>query len=185
MIYYLKGTVVHKEQDTIVIDVHDVAYEILVSHSDIYELGQKAVVYTYNVIKDNNEYLVGFSSLEEKNVFSLLIKVKGVGPKSAINILSKTTPESVINAIESNNVLFLKKLQGVGTKAASQIILDLKGQLTGSKGNPNQYDEVREALKQLGFKTKKIDEALSQVNVRNGSNEEILKEALKLLRSKL
>ena len=138
MIYFLRGKVAEINQESVVIDVRDVGYELLVSHIDSFHVGDEIFVYTYNVVREDENYLIGFVSKEEKDVFMSLIKVKGLGPKTVINALSATTPEEVINAISSNNVAFLKKLPGLGAKAAGQIILDLKGELTGSKGNPKQ-----------------------------------------------
>ena len=111
-----------------------------------------------------------------------MIKVKGLGPKTVINALSATTPQDVVNAISSNNVAFLKKLPGLGAKAAGQIILDLKGELTGSKGNPKQYEEVYDALKSLGFKGAAIDRVLCTINEPNASTEDILRIALSKLK---
>ena len=183
MIYFLKGKVALKDGGTIVIDVHDVGYQVLVSHIDDYVVGEDALVYTYNVIREDEQYLVGFSSLDEKAVFLSLIKVKGLGPKSAINALSSTTPEQLVQAIASNNVAYLKKLPGIGGKAAAQIILDFKGELTGGeKGNPGVYDEVYEALKELGFKGAAIDRVLATINEPNATPEEILRLALNKLR---
>ena len=133
MIYSLKGRVLLVDGDTVVIDVHDVGYQVLVSHVNDYEIGQEVFLYTYNVVREDEQYLVGFSSLDEKKVFLALIKVKGLGPKTVINALSSTTPNDVKNAIAANNVAYLKKLPGIGAKAASQIILDLKGELTDRK----------------------------------------------------
>ncbi|MEE3401644.1 MAG: Holliday junction branch migration protein RuvA, partial [Candidatus Enteromonas sp.] len=81
---------------------------------------------------------------------------------------------------------YLKKLPGIGPKAAAQIILDLKGKLIESdaKGNPTQYDEVRQALKQMGFKVKEVDDALSSINEPGASNQEILRLALRALSKK-
>lgn len=183
MIYYLKGKVALKDGDTIVIDVHDVAYQVLVSHIDDYTIGEEVLIYTYNVVREDEQYLVGFSSLDEKSVFLSLIKVKGLGPKSAIGALSSTTPTDVVNAIASNNVAYLKKLPGIGAKAAAQIILDLKGQLTGgSKGDPGVYEEVYDALKGLGFKGAAIDRVLATINEPDATAEEVLKIALNKLR---
>lgn len=183
MIYFLRGKVALKDGDTLVIDVRDVGYQVLVSHIDNYEIGDEVLVYTYNVVREDEQYLVGFSSLDEKSVFLSLIKVKGLGPKSAIGALSSTTPQEVVNAIASNNVAFLKKLPGIGAKAAAQIILDLKGQLTGgSKGDPTVYDEVYEALKGLGFKGAAIDRVLATINEPDASAEDILRIALNKLR---
>ena len=183
MIYFLRGKVSLIDGDTLVVDVRDVGYQVLVSHINDYEIGQEVLIYTYNVVREDEQYLVGFSSLEEKSVFLSLIKVKGLGPKSAIGALSSTTPNDVINAIASNNVAYLKKLTGIGAKAAAQIILDLKGQLTGgSKGDPGVYEEVYEALKNLGFKGAAIDRVLATINEPDATSEQVLKIALNKLR---
>ncbi len=183
MIYFLKGKVAAIEEESVVIDVRDVGYQILVSHIDKFHIGDEVLVYTYNVVREDENYLIGFIDKEEKDVFMSLIKVKGLGPKTVINALSATTPSEVINAISSNNVAFLKKLPGLGAKAAGQIILDLKGELTGSKGNPKQYEEVYDALKTLGFKGAAIDRVLATINEPGATNEDILRIALKRLKN--
>ena len=182
MIYFLKGKIALIENDSVVIDVNGVGYQALVSHLDKYQVGEEVLMYTYNVVREDENYLIGFKDIEEKKVFLSLIKVKGLGPKTVINALSATTPNDVINAISSNNVAFLKKLPGLGAKAAGQIILDLKGELTGSKGNPKQYEEVYDALKSLGFKGAAIDRVLATINEPNASTEDILRIALSRLK---
>ena len=183
MIYFLKGKVALTDGDNIIIDVNNVGYQVLVSHVDDYVIGDEVLVYTYNVVREDEQYLVGFSSLDEKSVFLSLIKVKGLGPRTAIGALSSTTPQQVIQAIASNNVAYLKKLPGIGAKAAAQIILDLKGQLTGgSKGDPGVYEEVYEALKGLGFKGAAIDRVLASINEPDATSEEVLRLALSKLR---
>ena len=78
MIYFLKGKVALIDGDSLVIDVNNVGYQVLVSHVDDYIIGDEVLVYTYNVVREDEQYLVGFSSLEEKSVFLSLIKVKGL-----------------------------------------------------------------------------------------------------------
>ena len=182
MIYSLRGKVLLIDGDTVVIDVRDVGYQVLVSHVDNYEVGQEVFLYTYNVVREDEQYLVGFSSLDEKQVFLSLIKVKGLGPRTVIGALSATTPNDVKNAIASNNVVYLKKLPGIGAKAASQIILDLKGELTGTKGDPTVYDEGYEALKELGFKGAAIERVLATINEKDAKPEDVLRIALAKLR---
>ena len=184
MIYFLKGQVAHIDGDTIIIDVRDVGYQVLVSHIEEYEIGEEVYIYTHEVVREDDQYLVGFKSLEEQAVFLSLLQVNGLGPKSAIGALRATSPQQVINAIASNNVAYLKKLPGIGAKAAAQIILDLKGELTGSKGDPGVYEEVYDALKELGFKGAAIDRVLATINEPNASSEDILRMALAKLRTK-
>ena len=184
MIYYLKGKIVAINELTIAVEtIKGIAYDCFVSHPDSYLIDQDVLIYTYEVHREDEEYMVGFSSKEEKSIFLSLIKVKGLGPKTVIQALSTTTPEAVTNAIASNNVAFLKKLPGIGQKAAAQIILDLKGQLTGgSKGNPKVYEEAYEALKSLGFKGAQIDRVLAEINEPNATTEDIIRIALGKLR---
>ncbi|MBP5217059.1 MAG: Holliday junction branch migration protein RuvA [Bacilli bacterium] len=186
MIYSLQGTIIAIEKDSIVLDVHDVGYEVLSSHPEHFALGEKVLLYTHEVISEDDHFLVGFKSKLEKEAFYALIQVKGIGPKTALTALSSTEPEEFFKAIQSNNTAFLKKLPGIGPKAAAQIILDLKGKLVESdaKGNPTQYDEVRQALKQMGFKAKAVDDVLSKINSPGANNQEILRLALKELGKK-
>ncbi|MCQ2796682.1 MAG: Holliday junction branch migration protein RuvA [Bacilli bacterium] len=182
MYFSLTGKITHILDGKIVINVNNVGYEVLVAHDQDFSLGEETTIYTHFVIRDDEQYLVVFKSLDEKKAFMSLINVKGIGPKTAINALSATTANELFTAISANNITFLKKLPGIGAKAASQIILDLKGQLTSSKADIHQYEQVRAALKSLGFKVKEIEEALARVSIPNGTNEEILKEALRKLR---
>ena len=182
MIYSLRGKVLLIDGETVVVDVHDVGYQVLVSHANDYEVGQDVFLYTYNVVREDEQYLVGFSSLDEKEVFLALVRVKGLGPKTVIGALSACTPNDVKNAIASNNVVYLKKLPGIAAKATSQIILDLKGELTGTKGDPTVYDEVAEALKELGFKGAAIERVLATINEKDATPEEVLRLALAKLR---
>ena len=180
MFYYLKGKIVLINKDSVVIDVNNIGYEVFVTHSELYKIDEETTIYTAQIVREDEQYLAGFRTLEEKEVFNKLCTVKGIGPRSALNAMSGTTASDLIMAISANNTTFLKKLPGIGAKAAQQIILDLKGQLTGtSKGNPDQYDEVRDALQALGFKNKQIDDALASINVIDATNEEIMRLALK------
>lgn len=181
MIYYLKGKIVEVNGNHIIIDVNNIAYDVIVSHPEIYLIGNNFTLYTYTAIREDETYLIGFNSLEEKEIFLSLIKVKGLGPKTVINLLGKTSPKEIIKAIKSNNVAYLKRLPLIGSKAAYQIILDLKGEYSESKGNPKVYEEAFLALKELGFKSKKIDDVLSTINEENISVEELIKLALQKL----
>ncbi len=186
MIYSLKGSIQAIEKDAIVIDVHDVGYELLSSHPEDFSMGEEVFLFTHEVTSEDDHFLVGFRTKLEKEAFFALIQVKGIGPKTALTALSKTQPDEFFKAIQSNNTAYLKKLPGIGPKAAAQIILDLKGKLVESdaKGNPTQYDEVRQALKQMGFKAKAVDDVLSTINSPGASNQEILRLALKELGKK-
>lgn len=186
MHYYFKGKIVYIGESTIAVDVHDVAYELFVSKPESFVMGEETTVYCYEVYGENDHYLAGFKTKEDKDAFLALIGVKGIGPKTALSALSTTTPEELFAAIAGSNVSFLKKLPGIGPKAASQIILDLKGKLTETATKKNKVDErfadVRIALKQLGFKVKDIDDVLAKIDATGMSDQDILRTALKALR---
>ncbi len=184
MIYSLKGVVIDVSKDRIALDLGNIAYEIFVARSSDFSLNSETKVFTYEVLTQDDHYLVGFLDKMEKEAFCSLIEVKGIGPKTALSALGATRPEELFAAIEANNTAFLKKLPGIGPKAAAQIILDLKGKLvkTDGKGHPEAYEEVASALKSLGFKKVQIDAALSSITEPDLPNAEILRLALKQLR---
>jgi len=183
MYYSFQGRIALVEPDYIVIEVGGIGFQVFVPHADKFRLLEEKTILVYQVVREDEEYLVGFESEYEKEAFLSLISVKGIGPRTALGAMSATSAEDLFNAIAANNITFLKKLPGIGAKAASQIILDLKGQLTGSpSGNPNQYDEVRDALKGLGYKVKEIENVLAIINEKDATNEDILRLALKKLK---
>ena len=133
MYYSMRGKVLVIKEDFIVLEVNNIGYEIFISHSDNFYLEQEVLVYLHEVVREDEHYLVGFASLEEKEVFMSLISVKGIGPKTALGALSATTPSNFINAIKNSDIKYLKKLPGIGPKVASQIVLDLKGHLVATE----------------------------------------------------
>lgn len=183
MYYSFKGNISSVRKDFVVIEVGGIGFQVFVPHAADYRQNEEVFIYVYQVVREDEQYLVGFQSEYEKEAFLSLISVKGIGPRTALGAMSATSAEELFSAIAANNITFLKKLPGIGAKAAAQIILDLKGQLTGSPSdNPNQYDEVRDALKGLGYKVKEIENVLAGINEKDATNEEILRLALKKLK---
>ena len=191
MYYYLKGKIVESNDEFAVNDVRDIGYEFLTINKSDFVVGEEMLVYTLHIVREDNELFVGFKSLKEKEVFIKLIDVKGIGPKTAVNALKGITVDSFINMIANNDIKSLKKLPGIGPKAAAQIILDMKGSLSSSllptntetnkkvKLNKEQED-AKNVLKALGFKAKDIDEVLERLpEVLTAS--EYINEALKRL----
>ncbi|HKM11054.1 MAG: Holliday junction branch migration protein RuvA [Bacilli bacterium] len=182
MLYQLKGFVRDVQPNAIVLDVHDVGYLLYVAHPEDFPLGALVDVLTQMVVREDDIYLIGFSDAKEKQAFNDLIKVSGIGPKTALNALAFTRPDTLYQAIALKDVRFLKKLPGIGPKAANQIILDIKGQLVNETALQEQRKEVVSALKNLGFKNQEISKVLTQVDQKNLTDEEVLKAALKALR---
>ena len=176
MIAHIKGEIVEKFANSVIVDVHGVGYEITVTAPDFdkINLNDEIKFYTYHSIRENSEELYGFSSLAAKKLFELLISVQGIGPKAAIAILSLATPEEVRNAIANADAAFVSKASGVGKKSAERVIVDLRDKV----GIPSHYgateatfmrpvqesDEALDALIALGFPLKDATAALEKVD---------------------
>ncbi len=188
MIGFLRGRIESITSESVCIDVDGVGYDVMVSNPSKFSLYQETLVYTYLKISENDISLYGFLFKEEKELFLKLISVKGIGPKSAISMMSKADYSNIIEAIEVGNLNYLKKLPGIGPKAAQQIILDLKGHLKVDKvevikENP-KHKEAKEALKTFGFKVNEIDLALSKIQDTDLEIDEIIFKALQFLNKK-
>lgn len=187
MYYYIKGIVKEILLDGIVLDNNDIGYRLLTSHPMDYKVDETCLVYVYQVIREDEHYLIGFLSKEEKEAFLKLIKIKGIGPKTAINALSQIRPSELFKAIELSDTTTLKKLPGIGAKAASQIILDLKGEILALKEHeaPKKLNErlleLKEVLRNFGYKVSEIDRIIPGID-ENLPIEAMIKEALNMLR---
>lgn len=138
MIAYVKGQVIEKTVNTVVVDVMGVGYEIFTTTRDAETstIDSERKFYTYHAVKENSEELYGFSSLAGKRLFELLITVQGIGPKAALAILSLDEVEAVRNAIATANATYLAKASGVGKKSAERITVDLRDKV----GLPSHID---------------------------------------------
>ncbi|MDO4378433.1 MAG: Holliday junction branch migration protein RuvA [Erysipelotrichia bacterium] len=187
MIRFIRGTVYSFTTDTVIIDNNGIGYLIYFSHPEKLTLGEEIMIFIYQHFRDDGTVLYGFLSTEELNLFEKLITVKGLGPKTAMTILSKGTYDYLINAIENGDVNYLKRIPTVGSKTAAQIILDLKGKLIASDNNNNVKEnillkEAIEGLKSLGYKNFEINQISNELTKMNlQSVDEYLKEGLKLL----
>ena len=180
MYYSIKGVVTNIFKNYIIVETNNIEYKILVSKSNYYTLNEECKIYTEFIVREDEQFLVGFKTLEEKKMYLLLNTVKGIGVKIALNILANTSLEELEMAIRSNNLDYLKNIPGVGYRFAEQILLDLKSRFknTIKKENNSQYVTVKAALKKLGFKVKEIEEAFSKITNLNLDNNELLKQAL-------
>lgn len=180
---YIKGTVKDIESNYVIIDNHDIGYIIYVPNPYYYKLNEIYTIYTYTQVREDEYSLYGFNSKEQLNLFLKLIQVKGVGPKMALPMLATGSVEGIYDAIERENILYLKKFPKIGEKVARQIILDLKGKVNGSQMsllNNNNTNELVDALLALGYKQADVKKVVNSVNT-DLTIEEQIKEALKLL----
>lgn len=161
MIAHVTGIVAEKFANSIIVDVHDIGYEVQVAAGDFDQaiLGESVKFYTYHHIREQAQDLFGFSSLAAKKLFELLITVQGVGPKAALSILSLGDSEHVRNAIANGDSGFVSKATGVGKKIAERVVVDLSDKVglavnvahaSGVSATP-AGDEALEALMALGY----------------------------------
>ncbi len=180
MYSYIKGFVKEIESNYIVLDNNGIGYLIYTPNPYTFNIDEEYTVYIYQNVKEDELTLYGFKLKEEKDLFLKLIEVKGLGCKMALPIIATGSINGIIDAIERENILYLKKFPKIGDKVAKQIILDLKGKLnTNGVVTNNNNDELIEVLKGLGYKTQDILKVVRQVNT-NLSLEDQIKEALKL-----
>ena len=182
---YIKGSVVSLKNNAIVVDNNGIGFFIYVSNPYSFEVGKEYKVYVYQQIKEDENSLFGFKTIEEKDLFLKLISVKGLGCKMALPMLAVGSIEGIMDAIERENILYLKKFPKIGEKLARQIILDLKGKLEFigvgiSDDEVTTSEELKEVLIGLGYKEKEIKSVLTKIDT-TLTIEEQVKEALKLL----
>lgn len=182
MIGYLKGSVIVIEKDCIVLDVNDVGYQVIVPLPYNYHLDEETALYVYTHVKEDQFLLFGFDTLKQKHIFLRLISVNGVGPRTAISILSSIDENILIRAIELEEVATLRKIPGIGPKAAAQIILDLKGKFELNKVTiNNDLNDALEALSALGYKDSEVKRIGKELSKEELSTEQYIKKGLQLL----
>jgi Holliday junction DNA helicase RuvA len=173
MIAHVSGVVAEKFANSVIVDVHDVGYEVQVPLGDFEKalLNEPIKFYTYHHIREQSQELFGFSSLAAKKLFELLISVQGIGPKAALAILSLGESEVVRNAIANSDTVFIAKASGVGKKTAERVAVDLSDKVglavtitASSAAMANRADEAMEALMALGFNLNDATAALEQVS---------------------
>lgn len=185
MIAFVKGIVRIIRNDRVVLDVHDVGYEVYMSNALIQKIGDELFLYTYQHVREDATLLFGFLKEEDYEVFMRLINVKGVGPKTAQNMLSVCSGKEMIEAIENDDIKKLKSLPGIGAKTAGQIVLDLKGKFVSleteaSSQNP-VWMQVEEALTSFGYKNTQIALIRKELEGKDLKVDEMLRQALKLI----
>lgn len=178
---YMYGTVIEQESNYIILENNKIGYLIYTASPYCFEIGKETKIYLYQYVREDEISLYGFKEKEEKELFLKLINVKGLGCKMALPMFATGSISGIIDAIERENILYLKKFPKIGDKVARQIILDLKGKLVSPGNNIKENnDELVEALISLGYKLPDIKKVILQVK-KDETLENQIKEALKLL----
>ncbi len=181
MYSYLKGTVTEIDSTSITLDVNNVGYLIYTANPYEFIIDKEYKVYLYQYVREDEISLYGFKTIEDRELFLKLISVKGLGCKMALPMLATGSVDGIMDAIERENILYLKKFPKIGDKVARQIILDLKGKLALKTEVVNKnLDELTEVLKGLGYKAPDIKKILPSIDDTKDINNQV-KDALKLL----
>ena len=199
MISRLSGTLIEKSVTQCVVDVHGVAYRVLIPLTTFYELpeiGQPVVIHIHTHVREDAIHLYGFHVPEEREVFELMISVSGIGPKLAVNILSGIAAGELIRAVTEGDLKRLTGIPGVGRKTAERMILELKDKAAkiGWEPSPGAADTVKSgrqvkddalsALVNLGYRGSTVKEVVDRI-IRDAqeppSLDRVLKQALRVL----
>ncbi len=193
MIGLLRGIILQKQAPELLLDVGGVGYELLASLTtfiDLPEVDNEVTLYTHLIVREDAHTLYAFSSVEERALFRILLKVNGVGPKMALAIVSGMTANEFSQRVHANDVAGLTKLPGVGKKTAERLIIEMRdrlpqpsGQLEADISIPvsarKMEDEATAALLALGYKPAQASQMVSKYSTDGLSVEEIVRKALK------
>jgi len=194
MIGLLRGNILQKQAPDLLLDVGGVGYELLASLTtfiDLPEINNEVTLYTHLVVREDAHTLYAFSSIEERALFRILLKVNGVGPKMALAIVSGMTANEFSQRVHNNDVAGLTKLPGVGKKTAERLIIEMRdrlpqpsdqSELENISSQPtirNLEDEATAALLALGYKPTQASQMVAKYSSGGLSVEEIVRKALK------
>jgi len=189
MIGSLRGVVLARRPDNVIIDVNGVGYQVNVPLNilaNLPEEGREVFLHVYTHVREDALQLYGFTSEDEKKIFTVLLGISGVGPKMALNILSGLSYVEFLNAIDTEDVAMLCRVPGLGKKTAHRLILELREKLPSKAGIKDRlFEDTLSALVNLGYKKNTAQEFLEKV-YKQGFNdiESLLKETLKQLTGK-
>ena len=187
MISFLKGRVAHKMKTSIIIEVNNIGYGVFLGESFLNEikLNEEITIFTHQYVREDSLDLYGFKSLEELEFFELLISISGIGPKSAVSVLSMAKLFDIKESIVRGDSHLLTKVSGIGKKTAERVVLELKDKLFKMGGDYDlsstggfSADEI-DALLSLGYSVSEAREALNKVDKGIIDSGERVKEALK------
>jgi len=199
MIARIRGTLISKTPGQLLLDVGGLGYEVEIPYTTFFvlpESGDDIVLHTHLVVREDSQTLFGFAALPDRDLFRLLIKTSGVGPRLALAILSGLSADSFVRVVEENNVTALVKIPGVGKKTAERLLIEMRdriGQLEMPTRIPEAGDmavaisspaespveEAESALIALGYKPQEAARAVQAVNEEGLPRETLIRLALK------
>ena len=189
MIGRIAGILAAKSPPMVLVDVHGVGYELGVPMSTFYNLpalGEPVVLLTHFIVREDAQLLFGFLSAPERSTFAELVKISGVGPRTALSILSGLSVGELAQAVTRQDAARLVKVPGIGKKTAERLLLELKGKLGADLASPSPHAlsdaqvDIAQALQALGYNEREAQAALKALPADVGVSEGI-KLALKAL----
>ncbi len=170
MIGKLTGTLLEKNPPQILLDCHGVGYEVDVPMSTFYHLpasGEKVSLLTHFVVREDAQILYGFATPAERDAFRQLIRISGVGPRTALSVLSGLSVNDLAQAVSTQETARIVKVPGIGKKTAERLLLELKGKLgvdlglpAGGAARSDAQADIQQALMALGYNEKDAAAAL-------------------------
>ena len=188
MIGRLAGTLLQKNPPQVLVDVHGLGYEIDVPMSTFYNLpglGETVVLLTHLAVREDGHFLYGFGTEEERFAFRQLIKISGIGARTALAVLSGLSVGDLAQAVARQEGGRLVKVPGIGKKTAERLLLELKGKLaealpTATRIVEDSHSDILNALLALGYNEREASAAMKQLPAETGTSDGI-RQALKLL----
>ena len=191
MIAHLNGRLIEKTPTALIIECSGVGYEVKISLNTYSAIGkdESIKIFTQFIVREDAQILYGFHATEEREMFNLLTSVSGIGPNTAILMLSSLIPYEIAQAITRDDVNTIKSIKGIGLKTAQRVIVDLKDKVLKFEGETNnltilnntiRFDALT-ALISLGFDKKAAENALNKVFKDQDTVELLIKDALKVL----
>lgn len=199
MIGRLSGRLVAKQAAELLLDVQGVGYEVMVPLSlltQLPELGEPLILHTHLQVREDAHQLYGFAQTKERQLFRLLIKVNGVGPKLALAVLSAMQVDHFVSLVEQQDVSALVRLPGVGKKTAERLVIEMRDRLKGwssetkVKGSSTSVvaepqisaeQDAQAALVSLGYSTAETQRVLNKLRGQGLSSEDLIRQALQQL----
>ena len=191
MIAQLNGRLIEKNPTSLIVDCSGVGYAVRISLNTFGALGddENVRIYTKLIVREDAQLLYGFADQMEREMFNHLISVSGIGPNTAMIMLSSLIPDEIAAAIQNEDVRTIQGIKGIGAKTAQRVIVDLKDKMLKmvfstenifNANNTTQFDALT-ALVSLGFDKKTAEKAIDKINTGNESVEQLIKGALKIL----
>lgn len=191
MIGQLNGRLIEKTPTEIVLECGGVGYEVKISLNTFSSIGneEQLKLFTKLVVREDAQILYGFATKVEREMFNHLVSVSGIGPNTAMIMLSSLVPEEIAHAIQSEDVRTIQGIKGIGAKTAQRVIVDLKDKmLKMAFSSENMFNanntsrfEALTALVSLGFDKKSAEKAIDKIATGEESVEQLIKGALKIL----